>query len=199
MTLKSTVATCLLILTCVGCRNASDANTIPPAAFHNDPLTIAADYRPGLMPGYHISINSSGSAEVTTGLHLASPTRVPARLSNATVDQLRMALKRDDFFSLPSTIGSPAVDGTEVTLTVVLGPHAHTVVVHRGSIGPRVEEGDRFFRVYRDIVSSVRDQLEDPKVNEFIGLFDATEPAGAASSEGEAEATGPGGSGEESR
>ncbi len=146
------------------------ADIVRPAAFYTEPLTVVADYRPHLTPGYHISVNSAGSADVTTDLHRASPTRESTNVTDATTQELRAALQSEKFFMLPSTLGSPAVDGTVVTLTVVLGPYSHTVVAQHGNLASHVEEAERFFRVYRSAVSPVRDQLKNPRVVRMLEL-----------------------------
>jgi hypothetical protein len=147
----------------------SPSESVSPAAFDIDPLTIAIDFSPHDMSGYHVSINSAGNVEVTTDLHSASPTKETAIVDDAALHELRMALRRERFYALPSTLGAPTVDDTIVTFTVVLGRYSHTVVAYRGKPADDEEE-HRFWRAYHCAVSPLRDQVKNPKVVRVLEL-----------------------------
>ena len=108
MKFTSTIGLCLLFLAaaCSGCTETSPSESVSPAAFDIDPLTIAIDFSPHHMSGYHVSINSAGNVEVTTDLHSASPTKETAIVDDAALHELRMALRRERFYALPSTLGA---------------------------------------------------------------------------------------------
>lgn len=149
----------------------NDEAKVPPAAFHNQPLTLAISFQGGMLPGYSISMNSAGTAEVTCGFHQVNPIREEVTLSDAELLDLRMTLKKESIFNIPPVIGNPVPDGSTISLTVVLGQHSHTVTGHlssRSAQDMRNDESRRFLLICNAIIVATKGQTQNAELKQML-------------------------------
>jgi len=146
----------------VGCADNSDGPPYP-AAFETLPLSIVLDVQRSAPGMFHVSINSAGETEVTTG---DNTRKNRIALSADAQTRLRRIAKAEHFFTLPSRIGRPVIDDTEIFVTMTLGHYSRSVVLYASSSNES-EEAARFTTVYKGIVGSVREQLSE---SELLGV-----------------------------
>lgn len=117
------------------------------------PLTISVSTVGNFAEGnsWHLSVNSAGQAELTIDTS-PKPTRKQFQVSKAQWAEFRKALADGRFFELKADYGDLVPGGSERSVTVTAGRHAHTVKVNylmnwANRDKPKVREPSRAVRL----------------------------------------------------
>jgi hypothetical protein len=97
------------------------------------PITVSAGTVGRFAKGHswYLSVNSAGQAELTIkNFELPTPIRKQFQVSKEQWAEFRKALADERFFELKGEYGERVPDGSEQSITVAAGRHAHTVLVH---------------------------------------------------------------------
>lgn len=139
--LKHTLVALAILATFVslGCRAAgepAEASGQSPAKVEalpktEAPLTLRASTVGMFAKGYswHLNVDSAGQAELTVDKY---PRDIVKRfqLTQEQMAEFRKAVADERFFELDEAYGDIVPDGSVASLSVSMGPHAHTVKVH---------------------------------------------------------------------
>jgi hypothetical protein len=104
-----------------------------PAQADEDPLTISVSTVGRFAKGHswHLSVNSAGQAELTVNtVESPEPIRKQFQVPKEQWAAFRKALADGRFFELKGEYGDSVPDGSERSITVTAGRHAHTVKIH---------------------------------------------------------------------